>query len=174
MRPASPFQPISAGLVAAFVGYASSFAVILKGLTAVGATDAQAASGLMALSISMGIAGIVLSWRSRMPISAAWSTPGAALLASTGAVAGGFSAAVGAFLIVGVLIIGAGLIRPFGRAIAAIPPALANAMLAGVLFSLCLAPVKAMAEAPLLALPIILVWVAMARWRRVFATPAAA
>jgi benzoate membrane transport protein len=174
MRLASPLQPISAGLVAAFVGYASSFAVILKGLTAVGATDAQAASGLMALSISMGIAGVLLSWRSRMPISAAWSTPGAALLASTGAVAGGFSAAVGAFLVVGVLIIGAGLIRPFGRAIAAIPSALANAMLAGVLFSLCLAPVKAMAEAPKLAAPIVLVWLLMARWKRLYATPAAA
>jgi benzoate membrane transport protein len=167
-------QPVSAGLVAAFVGYASSFAVILKGLTAVGASDAEAASGLMALSIAMGAAGIALSLWTRMPISAAWSTPGAALLASTGAAAGGFAEAVGAFLVVGALIVAAGLIRPFGRAIAAIPPALANAMLAGVLFSLCLAPVKAMAEAPRLAAPIILVWLLMARWKRLYATPAAA
>ncbi|WP_158814038.1 benzoate/H(+) symporter BenE family transporter [Methylocapsa sp. S129] len=174
MRPASLLQPISAGLVAAFVGYASSFAVILKGLTAVGATDGQAASGLMALSIAMGIAGIGLSCWSRMPISAAWSTPGAALLASTGAVAGGFPAAVGAFLVVGALLVAAGLIRPFGRAVAAIPATLANAMLAGVLFSLCLAPVKAMAEAPRLAAPIVIVWVLMARWKRLYATPAAA
>jgi benzoate membrane transport protein len=174
MRSASVFQPISAGLVASFVGYASSFAVILKGLTAVGATDAQAASGLMALSIAMGLAGVGLSLWSRMPISAAWSTPGAALLASTGAVAGGFPAAVGAFFVVAALLVAAGLIRPFGRAVAAIPPALANAMLAGVLFSLCLAPVKAMAEAPRLAAPIILVWLLMARWKRLFATPAAA
>jgi benzoate membrane transport protein len=174
MRSASVFQPISAGLVASFVGYASSFAVILKGLTAVGASDAQAASGLMALSIAMGLAGVGLSLWSRMPISAAWSTPGAALLAATGAVAGGFPAAVGAFFVVAALLVAAGLIRPFGRAVAAIPPALANAMLAGVLFSLCLAPVKAMAEAPRLAAPIILVWLLMARWKRLFATPAAA
>jgi benzoate membrane transport protein len=174
MRPASVLQPVGAGLIASFVGYASSFAVILKGLTAVGATDAQAASGLMALSIAMGLAGIGLSvWR-RMPISAAWSTPGAALLASTGATAGGFAAAIGAFLAVGILLVAAGLVRPFGRAVAAIPPALANAMLAGVLFSLCLAPIKAMAEAPRLAAPIILVWVLMARWKRLYATPAAA
>src|SRR5580704_11563658 len=111
MPKASLLQPVSAGLVASFVGYASSFAVILKGLTAVGATDGQAASGLMALSIAMGVAGIGLSLWSRMPISAAWSTPGAALLASTGAVAGGFPAAVGAFLVVGGLIVAAGLIR---------------------------------------------------------------
>lgn len=174
MRPASLLQPVSAGLVAAFVGYASSFAVILKGLTAVGATDGQAASGLMALSIAMGIAGIGLSLWSRLPISIVWSTPGAALLATTGAVAGGLPAAIGAFVVVGVLLVAAGSIRPFGRAVAAIPPALANAMLAGVLFSLCLAPVKAMAEAPRLAAPVILVWVLMARWKRLYATPAAA
>src|SRR5271170_7293711 len=109
MRRASLFQPISAGLVASFVGFASSFAVILKGLTAVGASDAQAASGLMALSIAMGIAGMVLSVWFRMPIPGAWSTPGAALLAATGAATGGFAAATGAFLVVGVLIIAAGL-----------------------------------------------------------------
>jgi benzoate membrane transport protein len=174
MRSASNLQPVTAGLIAAFVGYASSFAVILKGLAAVGANDAEAASGLMALAIAMGLVGVVMSLWSRMPISGAWSTPGAALLATTGAVGGGFPAAVGAFLICGALIVAAGLIRPFGRAIAAIPSALANAMLAGVLFSLCLAPIKAMAEAPALAAPIILVWLAAARWKRLFATPAAA
>ena len=171
---ASLLQPVTAGLVASFVGYASSFAVIIKGLTAVGATDGQAASGLLALSIAMGVAGVVLSLWSRMPISAAWSTPGAALLATTGATAGSFAGAVGAFLVCGALLVAAGLVRPFGRAIAAIPPTLANAMLAGVLFSLCLAPVKAMAEAPKLAAPIILVWLLMARWKRLYATPAAA
>jgi len=170
----SLFQPVTAGVITAFVGFASSFAVILKGLTAVGASGAQAASGLMALSIAMGVAGVVLSAWTRMPVSAAWSTPGAALLASTGAAAGGFAAATGAFLIVGVLLIAAGLIKPFGRAVAAIPAALASAMLAGILFSLCLAPVKAMIVAPRLAAPILLVWLLVARWKRIYATPAAA
>jgi len=67
--------PIAAGLLAAFVGFASSFAVVLQGLSAVGASPAQAASGLMALCVAMGLAGIVLSLRFRMPISVAWSTP---------------------------------------------------------------------------------------------------
>ena len=170
----SLLQPVTAGAITAFVGFASSFAVIIKGLTAVGASDAQAASGLMALSIAMGLAGIALSFWSRMPISCAWSTPGAALLATTGAASGGFSDAVGAFLVVGLLIGAAGLIKPFGRAVAAIPAALANAMLAGILFALCLAPVQAMAAAPLLAAPIIVAWLLVVRWKRVYATPAAA
>ena len=98
-------QPITAGLVAAFVGFASSFAVVLKGLAAVGATEAQAASGLMALSVAMGIAGIVFSVGLCMPVFVAWSTPGAALLAATGSTPGGFPAAVGSFVVVGILLI---------------------------------------------------------------------
>ncbi|HEY1944733.1 MAG TPA: benzoate/H(+) symporter BenE family transporter [Roseiarcus sp.] len=167
-------QPATAGLVAAFVGFASTFAVILKGLGAVGATDAQAASGLMALSIGMGLAGVGLSLWTRMPASAAWSTPGAALLAATGATAGGFPDAVGAFLVVGVLITAAGLIKPFGRLVAAIPSPLANAMLAGILFGLCLAPIKGLIEAPPQTAAIVLTWLVVSRWKRLYATPAAA
>ena len=174
MSKSSLLAPIAAGVATAFVGFASSFAVVLKGLTAVGASDAQAASGLMALSIAMGIAGIVLSLWFRMPISGAWSTPGAALLAATGAATGGFAAATGAFLVVGVLIVAAGLVRPFGRAVAAIPSALANAMLAGILFGLCLAPIKALIDTPMAATLVILAWLLVSRWNRLFATPAAA
>ena len=167
-------QPITAGLVAAFVGFASSFAVVLKGLTAVGATDVQAASGLMALSVAMGIAGVVLSIGLRMPVFVAWSTPGAALLAATGSTPGGFPAAVGAFVVVGILLIAAGLIRPFGRLIAAIPDPLANAMLAGVLFGLCLKPIAALIDAPIGATLIVLSWLVVSRWKRIYATPIAA
>jgi benzoate membrane transport protein len=174
MRTSPHFQPIVAGLIAAFVGFASSFAVVLKGLVAVGADDAQAASGLMVLSIAMGAAGIVLSLWTRMPVASAWSTPGAALLAATGATAGGFPAAAGAFVVVALLFIAAGLIGPFGRLVAAIPSTLANAMLAGVLFGLCLAPIHALIEAPKAAAAIILVWLAVSRWKRLYATPAAA
>lgn len=166
-------QALFMGALTAFVGFASSFAVVLQGLQAVGATDGQAASGLMALSISMGICGIVLSALTRLPVSIAWSTPGAALLASTGAIEGGFNAAVGAFLICAVLIVVAGLFKPLGRAVAAIPAPLANAMLAGVLLGLCFAPVKAIAFNPLLGLPIILAWIVVGAFRRLWAVPAA-
>ncbi|MBP0464096.1 benzoate/H(+) symporter BenE family transporter [Roseomonas sp. PWR1] len=166
-------QAVSAGLLAGFVGFASSFAVVLQGLAAVGASPAQAASGLMALSIAMGLAGIVLSLRLRLPVSVAWSTPGAALLAATAAPAGGFAEAVGAFLLCGALLTIAGLWKPLGRAVAAIPAPLANAMLAGILFTLCLAPVRAVAEQPVAGIAIILAWAVMARVNRLLAVPAA-
>lgn len=167
------FQPIFSGLLAALVGFASSFAIILQGFDAVGATAAQAASGLFALSLGMALVGVTMSYITKTPLSIAWSTPGAALLITTGAVQGGFPAAVGAFIVASVLVVVAGFWRPFGRAVAAIPMPLASAMLAGILFNLCLAPVRAVAELPALALPIVLVWAVCLRFARIWAVPAA-
>jgi benzoate membrane transport protein len=166
-------QSLLMGLLTAFVGFSSSFAVVLQGLKAIGASDAQAASGLMALSVAMGVCGIVLSAWSKMPVSIAWSTPGGAFLAATGAVHGGFSVAVGAFIVSSLLIVAAGLFRPLGRAVSAIPPALANAMLAGILVGLCLAPVKAVAFNPWLGMPIVIAFFATAAINRLFAVPVA-
>ena len=173
MLGAFSIQAVAAGMLAAFVGFASTFAVIVQGLIAVGASQEEAASGLMALSISMGVCAIWLSLRTRLPISVAWSTPGGALLATSGTVEGGFAAAVGAFVVCGMLIVVAGLWRPLGRWVAAIPAPLANAMLAGVLLGLCLAPVKAVAQTPALGLTIVLVWALVARFRRLYAVPVA-
>jgi benzoate membrane transport protein len=178
MPPATPrfsglAQPIIAGVLAAVVGFASSFAVVLQGFAAMGATPEQAASGLMALCLAQGLLGLWLSLRQRMPIVLAWSTPGAALLAGTGTPEGGFAVACGAFLVAGLLILAAGLWRPFGRAVSAIPASLANAMLAGVLLGICLAPMRAVGAMPALALPVVLVWALCWRWARLWAVPAA-
>ncbi|WP_236025054.1 benzoate/H(+) symporter BenE family transporter [Arenibaculum pallidiluteum] len=169
----SPVQLLSAGLLAAVVGFGSSFAIVLQGLTAAGASPAEAASGLFALCIVMGGLAIWLSLRWCMPVSIAWSTPGAALLVAMGVPEGGFPAAVGAFLVAAALVVVAGLWRPFGRAVASLPVALANAMLAGVLLDLCLAPVRAVASMPAMALPVVLVWALTWRFARLYAVPAA-
>ena len=39
--------------------------------------DRLSASGLLAVTVTMGAASALLSWRYRMPIISAWSTPGA-------------------------------------------------------------------------------------------------
>ncbi|MCP5072810.1 MAG: benzoate/H(+) symporter BenE family transporter [Rhodobacteraceae bacterium] len=161
------------GFLTTFVGFAASFAVVMQGLFAIGATEAQVVTGLMALCFLGGLAAIFLSLYTRMPITTAWSTPGAALLASTGAVDGGFAAAVGAFVLCGVLLTLTGFWKPLERAVSAIPISLANAMLAGVLFQLCLAPFTAIMEFPIYGLAIFLVWVGVAQISRIWAVPAA-
>jgi benzoate membrane transport protein len=166
-------QPLSTGILAALVGFASTFAILLEAFRAVGATPAEAASGLLAISVVQGLLTLVFSLRWRMPISIVWSTPGAALMIATGLPAGGYPAAVGAIVAAAVLIIVAGLWKPFGRAAGAIPKSLAGAMLAGILFELCLAPVKAMAAMPLTVAPIVIAWALGWRFARLYAVPIA-
>ncbi len=138
-----------------------------------GASDSQAASGLMAAALSMGLTGIMLSLWSKSPVSVAWSTPGAALLAVSSAPPEGFAGAVGAFLIAGLLTVVAGLFRPLGRLAASIPPPLAQAMLSGVLLSICIIPFQAVAVSPWTTLPILLAWFLTSRISRLSAVPVA-
>ncbi|MCA2210480.1 MULTISPECIES: benzoate/H(+) symporter BenE family transporter [Nocardia] len=163
-QPAGIGQPLGAGAVTALVGFTSSFAVVLSGLRAVGASPAQAASGLLVLCFTQGIGILLLSFRYRIPITLAWSTPGAALLVSTGLVAGGWPGAVAAFAVTGVLIVVTGLWQRLGSLVAAIPVPIAQAMLAGVLVPLCLAPVQALRTSPAVVVPVIVVWLVLQRY----------
>lgn len=172
-KPTSLSTPITAGLVAALVGFTGSFVVVLTGLAAVGATPDQAASGLLAVSVLMGIGCILLAVWTRKPITTAWSTSGAALLVSTGAVTGGWPAAVGAFVVAGVLIVLTGLVPQLGRLIAAIPQPIAQAMLAGILVQLCLEPVIGLGTDPLTVAPIVLVWLLALRFAPRWSAPLA-
>jgi benzoate membrane transport protein len=71
----------------------------------------------------------------RKPVMVAWSTPGAAVLATAGWLVGGFSMAeaVGAFMVCAALITLAGATGWFERVMNRIPMAIASALLAGVL-----------------------------------------
>lgn len=162
-----------AGIVTALVGFTSSFAVVLAGLRAVGASPDQAASGLLAVTLCVGLGVLLLAFRSKVPVTLAWSTPGAALLATSGAVDGGWPAAVGAFLVAGVLIAMTGLVPALGRLMTKIPTALAQAMLAGVLLQLCLAPFQALGSVPLFVAPVIVCWLVMMKFAPRWSVPAA-
>ncbi|QEE20786.1 benzoate/H(+) symporter BenE family transporter [Youhaiella tibetensis] len=166
-------QPLLAGLLASVVGYASTFTLVLAGLTAVGATPAQAGSGLFAVCIALGLLNIAIAWRTRIPVSVAWSTPGVAFLATVGGVEGGFPAVVGAFIVTAALIVLAGVWKPFSRAVSAIPAPIANAMLAGILLTLCIAPLRAVEALPLLTLPVVAAWVVGLAFFRRYAVPVA-
>jgi len=166
-------QPISAGFVAAISGFASSFALVIAGLRAVGATPAEASSGLFALCLAVAVVAIVGSLWLRIPLAIAWSTPGAAVLLAAHDGHVRFSDAVGAFLISSALIVLSGLWPALGRAIVRIPRPLASAMLAGVLFPICLAPIEAVSTLPWLAAPIVIVWLVLFRLAPRWAVPAA-
>jgi benzoate membrane transport protein len=124
----------TAGFVAVLVGFTSSVAIVFQAAQAFGATPAQITSWMWALGLGMGLTSAIPSLMLKQPVMIAWSTPGAAVLATAG-VAGGFSMAeaVGAFMVCGVLITLAGATGWFERVMNRIPVAIASALLAGVL-----------------------------------------
>lgn len=165
---------ILAGLLVTLVGYASSAAIVIRGLAAVGASEAEIVSAMVGLAIALCVLAVGLSRWTRMPISIAWSTPGMVLLATVGVGEGGFPAAVGAFVTTGLLVAASGLFEPLGRLVAAIPKPIANAMLAGVLLKFCALPFAGLATRPLEIGAIVVVWVVAMRFARLWAAPAAA
>ncbi|WP_312226716.1 benzoate/H(+) symporter BenE family transporter [Pseudescherichia sp.] len=127
-----PFSTLLAGFVAVLVGYASSAAIIWQAAHVAGASNAQIAGWMTALGLAMGISTLALTLRYRVPVLTAWSTPGAALLATSleGAT---LNEAVGVFIFANALILLCGLTGLFARLMKVIPHALAAAMLAGIL-----------------------------------------
>ena len=147
---------ITAALVASLVGFGSTVALVLSAAAALGATPAQTASWLLAVSLAKSVGSAWLSWSNRMPVVLAWSTPGAALIAATSGVT--MPQAVAAFALDAVfLAAGAGL----GLLVAMIPDGIASAMLAGVLLPFCLRGAQTVETAPMLILPMVAVFLAV-------------
>ncbi|EOI3511498.1 benzoate/H(+) symporter BenE family transporter [Cronobacter dublinensis] len=127
-----PAPAVIAGFVAVLVGYASSAAIIWQAATVAGATPAQTAGWMTMLGIGMGVSTLALSLWYRAPVLTAWSTPGAALLA-TSLSGSNLHEAVGIFMCASALIVICGATGLFARLMKIIPPGLAAAMLAGIL-----------------------------------------
>jgi benzoate membrane transport protein len=124
----------TAGFVAVLVGFTSSVAIVFQAAQAFGATPELITSWMWALGLGMGLCSAIPSLILKKPVMIAWSTPGAAVLATAG-LAGGFTMAqaVGAFMVCAVLIILSGATGLFERLMNRIPMAIASALLAGVL-----------------------------------------
>jgi benzoate membrane transport protein len=140
---------LSAGFIAVLVGYTSSAAIVFQAATAAGAGPADISSWLLALGLGMGATCIGLSLYFRSPVLTAWSTPGAALLA-TALIGLPMSEAVGAFIVASALITLCGLSGLFEAIMKHVPKSLAAAMLAGVLLRFGLGLFSALGSAPLL------------------------
>ncbi len=127
-----PIPTVLAGFVAVLVGYASSAAIIWQAADATGASASQFTGWLTMLGFSMGISTLALTLWYRAPILTAWSTPGAALLATSlhGCT---INEAVGVFIFASALILLCGITGLFARLMRLIPQTLSAAMLAGIL-----------------------------------------
>lgn len=165
--------PLLAGTVASITGTAASAGLVLAAFTSLGATKAQTTSAFVVMITLYGLLSILLSMRYKMPISIVWGTPGAALLISSGSLGAPFSHSVGAFIVTGLLLLLTGLWPALGRVVSSIPKPIASAMLAGVIFSFCVAPFKSATDFPWLVLPALIVWLVLYKYANIWATPAA-
>ncbi len=166
-----PPASFSAAAVATVVGFGGTVALVVQAGQAMGAAPAQIISMVTALCLGIGLPGAVLSWRLKMPVVLAWSTPGAALLAAS-TLGLGWSTAVGAFVIAGLLMVLTGLVPALGRLAERIPAAVASAMLAGVLLPFCLKLFLVFPTDMTLAAGLLLVFVVMRRLAPAWALPA--
>ncbi|RDI28742.1 benzoate membrane transport protein [Pseudacidovorax intermedius] len=160
----------TAGFVAVLVGFTSSVAIVFQAAQAFGADSAQIASWMWALGLGMGLATAIPSLWLRKPVMVAWSTPGAAVLATAGA---GYSMgeAVGAFIVCAALITLAGATGWFERVMNRIPMAIASALLAGVLARFGLSAFTAAQTALPLVLLMLATYLAGKRWLPRYAVP---
>jgi benzoate membrane transport protein len=158
---------VTSAVVAALVGFGSTIAIIIAAAQAVGADAAQTSSWVASLCLATAAISGILSIRYRIPVVAAWSTPGAALIAASSGIS--IHAAVGSFLLAGALIVLAAFIKPFGRLIERIPTPIAAAMLAGILIRFVMAVFESAQAAPGLVLPLVGLFLVVRLYNAAFA-----
>jgi benzoate membrane transport protein len=163
---------IVAGFVAVLVGFTSSVAIVFQAALAFNATPEIITSWMWALGLGMGLCSLLPSLWLKKPVMVAWSTPGAAVLATAG-VAGGFNMneAVGAFMISAVLIALCGATGLFERVMNRIPMGIASALLAGVLARFGLQGFLAVQTALPLVLVMFATYLIARRWLALYAVP---
>ncbi len=166
------WSTFTAGFVAVLVGFTSSIAIVFQAAQAFGATQEMLASWVWAISIGMGLTTAIPSLMIRKPVMVAWSTPGAAVLASAG-LAGGFSMgqAVGAFMASAALIVVIGASGWFEALTKRIPLSIASALLAGVLARFGIAGFAAAQTALPLVLLMLLTYLLGKRFMPLYAVP---
>ncbi|MEK1890440.1 MAG: benzoate/H(+) symporter BenE family transporter [Phyllobacterium sp.] len=146
------FSVIASAVVAAVVGFGGTLALIIAAAQALGATQAETASWVTAVCLAMFFATGYLSWRYKMPIISAWSTPGLALIG--GSIGFTMQQAVGAFIVTALAIILTGLVKPVSAFVSKIPASIASGMLAGVLFAFLVGAARTIPVDPLFVLPL--------------------
>ncbi|RBJ79862.1 benzoate transporter [Pseudomonas sp. MWU12-2534b] len=124
---------VIAGLIAVIISYAGPLIIVFQAAREAHMPSDQVSSWIWAISIGSGLTGLLLSWRLKVPVITAWSTPGAALLVSMLPTVS-LPQAIGAYVVASLIIAALGLSGAFDKLMSRLPKAIAAAMLAGILF----------------------------------------
>lgn len=124
---------LAAAIVAILAGYGGPLAIVIQAAQAGQLSSELTTSMLMALCMTFGLAGFVLSYTTRAPIITAWSTPGAVFLI-TALPTLPYNQAVAGFVVASLVIFIISISGAFDFVMNKIPKTIAAALLAGILF----------------------------------------
>ena len=141
------FQAVFAGFLTVFVGLAGTVTLLFQAAQAMRLSHDQTASWLLACCLSVGLTGILLSWKFRAPVVTAYALPGIVLLIQSG---GQFAYAevIGTLIVVALALAVLGYSGLFERLSSRIPGPLAAAVLAGILIPFGLRSFAALPTSP--------------------------
>ena len=122
-----------AGVLAVLVGFTGSLVLTFDVAQKANLSGAQLSSWVWSITVGSGLLSFGLSLWYRQPVLTAWSTPGLAVLASSLSQYK-IEEAVGAYIVVGLMIAFFGATGLFDRVMRLVPQNVALAVLAGTLF----------------------------------------
>ncbi len=141
---------VSAGLVAAIFGCSGPALIVIGAAQAGHLSNGQTVAWLLAIYLLGGIISVFMGMRYRMPITGAYSIPGAAIMTSAFA-SFSYEEAIGAFIMAGVIVLLLGVTGLIGRIMRWVPMPIVMAMIAGAMIRFGVAAVDSVSAAPLIA-----------------------
>jgi benzoate membrane transport protein len=153
---------ILTGLLPVLIGYPSSLVIVLQAAASANLSPELTTSWVMAISIGSGVAGLIMSLWFRIPVVGAWSTAGVVLLI-TSLSHYQYGEAIGAYLAAAAAIVILGFSGLFGRVMALVPTPIVLGMLAGILIRFGIGLFNAVPNAPLIVIPMIIVYFVLRR-----------
>ncbi|QOR40320.1 benzoate/H(+) symporter BenE family transporter [Billgrantia diversa] len=153
---------LTAGFVAVLISYAGPLAIFFQAAQSAEISNAMMTSWVWAISLGAAASGILLSLWLKVPVVTAWSAPGTALLVSLFPELS-LGEAVGAYLSAAVILFVVGITGSFDRIVQAIPPGIASAMMAGILFQFGVGIFVALESVPALAIGMIVAYLVFKR-----------
>ncbi|WP_417586046.1 benzoate/H(+) symporter BenE family transporter [Nitrincola sp.] len=153
---------ITAGFVAVLVSYSGPLAIFFQAAQSADISSTMMTSWVWAISIGAAVSGILLSLWLKVPVVTAWSAPGTALLVTLFPDLS-LNEAIGAYLTAAMIIFVIGVTGSFDRIIQLIPPGIASAMMAGILFQFGIGIFVSLNNVPALAIGMIIAYLVFKR-----------
>lgn len=161
-------QEIGNGLVALIFSASGPIAVILAAAAAGQLSPNQTSSWIFGAFLGNGILPLLLTYLYRSPQAYFWTIPGTVIVGDTLRHLS-FGEVIGAYLATGILVFLVGWTGLIGRLMAVLPAPIIMAMVAGIFLRFGLRLIDSATADPLIALPMIIVFIALSLSPRISA-----